>query len=120
MCVTFLDTGGVGSVGRFINTFFALRAVLGAALMSGAAQAASIDELDAWNAAQRLGSTEAYQAFLEKFPDSVFAEKAFSARADSFATAAGPADAGAASGAGGAGGSDSGASGGNDSSGGQY
>ena len=69
-----------------------------------AAHASSADERDSWMAASRLGTPDAYQSFLEAFPDSVFAEQAFEALADSFATAAG-----GDTGAGGAGAGDAGA-----------
>ena len=48
-------------MGRLINAIFALSAALGSTLLAGGAQAASVEELDAWNAARRLGSAEAYQ-----------------------------------------------------------
>ena len=58
----------------------------------GVAAAAERGELDAWIAANRLGTVDAYQFFLEEYPDSAFAEYAFTALADAlegFATAAG-------------------------------
>jgi hypothetical protein len=78
-------------MGRLINTLFGLRALVGAALIGvgGAAQAASLEELNAWQAAQQTGTIEAYQAFLEAFPDGEFAAEAFAALADSFASEAG-------------------------------
>lgn len=58
----------------------------------GAAAAVERGEIDAWIAANRLGSADAYQSFLEEYPSSAFAEDAFTALADAlegFATAAG-------------------------------
>ena len=58
----------------------------------GAVQAAERGELDTWIAANRLSTADAYQSFLEEYPDSAFAEDAFAALADAlegFATAAG-------------------------------
>lgn len=58
----------------------------------GGAVAAERGELDTWIAANRLGTADAYQSFLEEYPDSAFADNAFEALADAlegFATAAG-------------------------------
>ena len=53
----------------------------------GGAQAAERGELDAWIAANRLGTPDAYESFLEAFPDGEFAEIAFELAADAAADA---------------------------------
>jgi hypothetical protein len=67
--------------------YMALKALMLTAFFSVSAQAA-VDR-DAWISASLLGTTEAYESFLESFPDSKYAEQALEALADSFDTAAG-------------------------------
>ena len=55
----------------------------------GAVQAAERGELDTWIAANRLGTADAYQSFLDEYPDSAFAEDAFAAPEPSWTSAAG-------------------------------
>ena len=78
---------------RVKSRYLILKALLVSSVFGmGAAAAAERGELDAWIAANWLGSADAYQSFLEVYPDSAFAEHAFTALADAlegFATAAG-------------------------------
>ena len=67
--------------------YLALKALMLTALFSVSAQAST--DRDAWISASLLGTTEAYESFLENFPDSKYAEPALEALADSFDTAAG-------------------------------
>ena len=58
--------------------YLLLRALLVSSLFGQAAAFASpADEKDAWMAASRVGTTDAYQSFLDEFPDSDFFEEAF-------------------------------------------
>ena len=75
---------------RVKGRYIALKALLFSALFGGmAASAVTVEERDAWIAASMVGTTEAYESFLEGFPDSEFADQALEALVDSFATAAG-------------------------------
>ena len=75
---------------RVKNNYLLFKALLLSALVTGASAAlASSRDRDAWIAANLLGTTEAYESFLEDFPDSKLAELALEALADSFDTAAG-------------------------------
>ena len=77
---------------RVKSRYLILKALLISYAFGAGATAAERGELDAWIAANRLGTLEAYDSFLEEFPDSDFAEIAFEALADaltSFETAAG-------------------------------
>jgi outer membrane protein assembly factor BamD (BamD/ComL family) len=67
--------------------YLALKALMLTALFSVSAQASP--DRDAWISASLLGTTEAYESFLEHFPDSKYAEQALESLADSFDTAAG-------------------------------
>ena len=70
--------------------YLLLRAFLVSSLFGQVAAFASpADDRDAWMAASRVGTPDAYQSFMDEFPDSIFTEKAFEAWADSFDTAAG-------------------------------
>lgn len=72
------------------KTFITLKALL-LSLMFGASQVAAdtAEERDAWNAAQMLGTREAYQAFLEAFPTSAHADQALSSMVSAISSPAG-------------------------------
>ena len=64
--------------------YLLIKAFLLSVLFGGAgAYGAAVEEVDAWRAANRLGTPEAYQTFLEAYPTSDFAAEAFTALADS-------------------------------------
>jgi len=66
--------------------YLILRALLVTTLFGGsAAQAESQDERDALIAAHMLGTKEAYQGFLEKFPASGFAKEVLDILTSTFA-----------------------------------
>ena len=69
------------------SRYMALKALMLTAFFSVSAQA-TVDR-NAWISASLLGTTEAYESFLEYFPDSKYAEQALEALVDSFDTAAG-------------------------------
>ena len=89
------------------SRYLALQALLISALFSNVSAQATPDR-DAWISASLLGTTEAYESFLEYFPDSKYADQALESLVDSFETAAGGDTGGA------------GASGGGEGEGGQY
>lgn len=88
--------------------FLKVGAFITATMLGGAsAQAQSPAELNAWHWARHMNTTEAYQWFLENYPDSAYRDNAFRRLGDSIdlAPAAGPAAGAAAAGTAGTAGS---------------
>ena len=94
------------------KTLLTLKVVLLSVVFGvSAGMAASPEEREAWNAARMLGTQEAYQAFLEAFPTSAYADQAFSSMISALSSPAGGGT-GAAGSPGGGAGSGSGSGGG--------